>query len=96
MKDPLFTIRASGKIYFNKLMADRIGFNYGDNLEFKITDKSVYFRICNECPDACRVYAAGTSGFTICDKNIYNRVSKVNIFDVRIVRVRNWFKIMKI
>lgn len=94
MKSELFTVRNTGTIYFNSILAKRIGFSYGDSLEFRITGKNVYFRINNNSPLSCRVYASSTSGYLIKDKNIYARISEIFIYDVRIVRVRNWFKLV--
>lgn len=93
MKKEIFSIKPYGIIYFNEEMAKAMGFEYGDELEFKFTRDAVLFKINNNQLKGVKVSQASTSGFSIRDKYINRAIIKRHQYDVSITKEGEWFKI---
>lgn len=94
MNKEIFSIKPYTSIYFNAFLAKKIGFEYGDELEFRFTSDSAYFRINNNQIKGVKVHQASTSGFTIENRNVHKELSKKFMYDVNVVEHEDgWFKI---
>lgn len=94
MNKEIFSIKPYKSIYFNAMLAKKIGFQHGDELEFRFTSDSAYFRINNNQIKGVKVHQASTSGFTIENRNVHKELSKKFMYDVNVVEHEDgWFKI---
>jgi len=95
MNKEIFSIKPYKSIYFNAMLAKKIGFQLGDELEFRFTSDSAYFRINNNQINGVKVHQASTSGFTIENRNVHKELSKKFMYDVNVIEDDGWFKIIE-
>lgn len=95
MNKEIFSIKPYTSIYFNAMLAKKIGFQHGDELEFRFTSDSAYFRINNNQIKGVKVHQASTSGFTIENRNVHKELSKKFMYDVNVIEDDGWFKIIE-
>ena len=94
MNKEIFSIKPYKSIYFNAMLAKKIGFQLGDELEFNFTKEGCFFRINNNQLKGVKVHQASTSGFTIDNRIVHKRLSKLFMYDVNVVEHEDgWFKI---
>ena len=94
MNKEIFSIKPYKSIYFNAMLAKKIGFQHGDELEFNFTKEGCFFRINNNQLKGVKVHQASTSGFTIDNRIVHKRLSKLFMYDVNVVEHEDgWFKI---
>lgn len=95
MNKEIFSIKPYKSIYFNAMLAKKFCFQLGDELEFRFTSDSAYFRINNNQIKGVKVHQASTSGFTIDNRIVHKRLSKLFMYDVNVIEDDGWFKIIE-